>query len=377
MTAVTGSSRRSFSPAPVLLVEAHRGQGGPPTTVRDLAPELSARREVVVAIPDGAVKRHLDALGPPLSTTTLPWSGTRLRDRISAQPVLATAIRRLGPRTAVHANGKSALNLVAPVARSMRFRPTIFVHFHDFELDARSVRTIRLWERLGIRMVFAPVSEQSAGQLGAHGLGHLVDGLLANPIRCPPDPVPGAPAASDHAFRIASVVSRQPRKGLDVVIAVAHLLRHSNAVIDIFGVGEDTPNSPFIDRCLERRETLGLTREIRLRGRVPDLAANLVGYDCLLVASRRESFCRVAVEGMVAGVPVVASRIEGLVEAVGERNCVLYEREDVAGAAKALRRVMDDRALGQHLKARGAAWVRRFSPDRVCDELEVMYRRHL
>jgi glycosyltransferase involved in cell wall biosynthesis len=365
------------APTPVLLVEAHIGQGGPPTTMRDLAPTLSRRRETLVAIPPGLIGQQLAAVHSAVPTITLPWTGNRRRDRVISAPVLTRALRRLGRTAIVHANGKSALNLIAPVLRLARWRPEVFVHFHDSELSEREADRLRLWERLGVRLVVAPVSEQSAALLRGHRLAHLIGDLLPNPIATPSTcsrPPPGT--RRSRQFRAATVVSRTPRKGLDVVLATARALAGRDIVFDVFGVDERSPPNEYLVECLERRRQWGLEEIVRFQGRVPNLQDHLVGYDCLLVTSRRESFCRVALEGMAAGVPVAAPRIDGLLEAVGDGNCLLYEVGDGHKAATAVASLMDGAVLPRRYRERGARWVRRYSPEAVCDHLETLYREH-
>lgn len=363
--------RRSVPP--VLMVEAHKGQGGPPTTVRDLAPELHRRRDILVAIPDGVVSQQLNDGPLPVPTIRLPWTGRRARDRALSGPVLALALQRLGRSAIVHANGKSALNLVGPVVRALRWRPRVFMHFHDSELGAKTANVIRVWAASGVRLSIAAVSEQSSALLHTSGLGHLVSGRLPNPI-APPAASSVIQRSVSSPFCVAAVVDRWPRKGLDVVVGAAHVLREDGVRFDVFGVHESFPRNEFFDRCLELRRQWNLGSRVVLKGRVENFQEHLPKYDCLFVTSRRESFCRVALEGMASGVPVVAPRIDGLTEAVGEGNCVLYETGDAAAGARGIMRLRDDPQIAARLAAAGLERARRYAPERICDELEALYR---
>ena len=351
------------------MVEAHSGHGGPPTTLLHLALTLSARRPVTVAIPPGRIAEQILDLAPHIEVVLLPrWSAER---RSSLRWKSLVKLRRsLAVNTIVHANGKSALNLVAPAMWARKNKPLVFVHFHDSTLPIRTAKVLRTWSRLGIRTNYAPVSDSAASLLQGAKIGPIV-GTLPNPIsKVDARAIFGASPCS-----VAFVGSRNQNKGLDRMIEVAHRLRDFPVTWSVYGINLTRPPEEFLRQCLHRIHALGLADRIKWMGRQEELPKLLTNHSALLVTSRRESFCRVALEGMAAGLPVVAGAIPGLVEAVGEGNCELFDSDDLDSAADTLRRVLTNSDLFERLQSAGIARADEYRPERVCDQLEELYEK--
>lgn len=133
-----------------------------------------------------------------------------------------------------------------------------------------------------------------------------------------------------------------------------------------------------------RAERLGLGGAVRITGRVarPEVRAVLEDADVLVAPSvptadgRREGLPVVVLEAMAVGVPVVASRLSGIPEAVrdGETG-LLAEPGDAAGVAAAVRRVADDPAAAAARVERAAALVADgFALDRSARRLVDLFR---
>jgi glycosyltransferase involved in cell wall biosynthesis len=105
---------------------------------------------------------------------------------------------------------------------------------------------------------------------------------------------------------------------------------------------------------------------------VPEL---LVNARALLVPSRwYEAAPRSIIESYAAGVPVIASDIGALPEAVtDERTGLLARTDDPYSWASAMERLSDD-AISERLGAEAhRLWEERFSPDRGLRDLEDAY----
>jgi glycosyltransferase involved in cell wall biosynthesis len=158
-----------------------------------------------------------------------------------------------------------------------------------------------------------------------------------------------------------------PEKGFDVYLEALQRLPGVSGVL----VG-DGPERERIERL---REDLGLRERVELAGWRSDARALIGSFDVLVVPSRVEPLGIVALEGMSAGVPVVASRVGGLAEVVvdGETG-VLVASDDAAALADAIRYVLDpdvNRAMGEQ----GRIVVRRsFSREEMALSFEDLYR---
>ena len=125
-----------------------------------------------------------------------------------------------------------------------------------------------------------------------------------------------------------------------------------------------------------RARQLGVDGSLRLPGRSGDVAAWLARAEALVHPARWEGFGLVLLEAMLAGIPVVASRVSAVPEIVvdGETG-LLTPPDDPAALAAAACRVLADGALAARLGAAGLARARsEFSVARMAERTEEVYR---
>jgi glycosyltransferase involved in cell wall biosynthesis len=166
--------------------------------------------------------------------------------------------------------------------------------------------------------------------------------------------------------RIVVAVARLVRqKGLDVAVrAMAGL----DASLLVLGEGPERPRLEALAR------DVGVN--LVLPGRVGDVASVLARADALVHPARWEGFGLALLEGMLAGLPVVATRVSSIPEIVvdGETG-LLVPPDDAAALAAALARVLDKPgALGQAGKERAR---REFSVERMARRTLDVYRAAL
>ena len=98
-------------------------------------------------------------------------------------------------------------------------------------------------------------------------------------------------------------------------------------------------------------------------------------FDVFVVPSRWEGFGRVAVEAMLAGVPVIASDVGGLPEVVGDAG-ILTPVDDPVALAAATERLIESPALRADLGERGRERARRrFGKKRMLQEVGAVYEK--
>lgn len=160
-------------------------------------------------------------------------------------------------------------------------------------------------------------------------------------------------------------------KGIDdLVDAAAMLLR-------------DWPQAYFVcagdgdrNRLGARLNALGIADRFSFPGWVGgEKKEKLLARAALLVLpSYVEGLPMCVLEAMSHGVPVVASRVGGIPEAIGDAAGLLVTPGDVQGLAGALAQLMCDEALSQQLGAAGMARARRlYSIEAVLDALGALY----
>lgn len=131
-----------------------------------------------------------------------------------------------------------------------------------------------------------------------------------------------------------------------------------------------------------RAEVRALALELGLAGRVHLLAGTrdvdqeLADASALVAATHFDAFPRSVVLAMRAGLPVVATRVGGISEAVAHgQTGFLVERSDVDKLALALRCLIGSPGLRGELGARGRReYLRRFTFERVFEHTLSVYR---
>ena len=114
---------------------------------------------------------------------------------------------------------------------------------------------------------------------------------------------------------------------------------------------------------------------VELRGayRPEDLPAVLADVDVGLAPSNFETFHRVTREYLLAGLPVIGSRAFGILDIIRDGvNGLLFDRAEPGALAHAVTRLLDDRALLDHL-TQGAAATRVRSLEDEAEELAALY----
>lgn len=152
---------------------------------------------------------------------------------------------------------------------------------------------------------------------------------VAEPGADPADLAPGTPAGSS----LLCVGAVTPIKGYDVLAAALETL--GDLAWSCRGVGSVAIDPEFAAGLGEAVELTGpLTRA--------DLDATYDEADLLVLASRAETYGMVVTEALARGIPVVATDVGGVREALGRTPGVLVPPDDAVALAGALRRWLED-----------------------------------
>jgi len=118
----------------------------------------------------------------------------------------------------------------------------------------------------------------------------------------------------------------------------------------------------------------GLGDRFALLGWRRDVPALLGALDVLVLSSRWEGLPRVCPQAMAAGRPIVATRVDGIPEAVIDgRNGFLVEPGDLDGAAARVLELLQDPALAARFAASGREAVDEFGVGRMLEATERLY----
>ena len=122
---------------------------------------------------------------------------------------------------------------------------------------------------------------------------------------------------------------------------------------------------------------LGLADRVEFRGFRADVWHELSRVDILVHASLApEPFGQVILEGMAAGVPLIAADAGGPAEIVDHGvNGLLYPMGDETALAQAMRQLAQHPGLSAKLVEQGLATISAYHPDAVVPRLQNVYRK--
>lgn len=301
---------------------------------------------------DRRMRDGLVDAGVPVRQISVPgaWPRPVSADRVG----LARALDALPDGTPVLLDGLVACGVPEVIVpRASRLRLAILVHMplaDDVGLPGTVATELARRERetLTAAAMVVATSEATAGRLRAeHGL-RAVEVVLPGVDPAPPT------IGSDAGTRLVCVASVAPVKGQDVLVAALARLTDLDWHCRCAGAVRD---QGFADRVRGEIEQRGLDRHIELTGGCgsEQVARLFSTADLLVLPSRTESYGMVVAEALARGIPVVASAVGGVPEALGDtangRPGLLVAPDDAPSLADALRIWLTDAAVRQRLRA--------------------------
>jgi glycosyltransferase involved in cell wall biosynthesis len=184
------------------------------------------------------------------------------------------------------------------------------------------------------------------------------------PVGLDPAPFEGLVRERSERFRISCAGTLLPSKGAHVLLDALRSLPAERVRIDVHG--EAVPWFEERDYLATLRARVRPGDPVRFTGPYdpPDLPRLLADTDALVVPSLWfEAFSITVREGWLAGLPVVASRLGAMEEAIEDGvDGLLFAPGDAADLARKLRRLLEDPALRARLAS---------SPKRVATSAET------
>ncbi len=352
----------------IVVVSPYRGEYGPRRVLEHVcAGVVEAGYQPVLALPPGA------EVSPSLRDVA---AGVELIDGLSTFPRTFNLLRLV----AFFRDHQRAATGIAEVARRYgavgvySTSEAIFCASLAARRVGMSIRSprwgawiyIRLLDRLSDQLVAcsSAVAEMFADDGVEDGKCTVVhNGVSAGPILDSAT----LPAPTDYAGpRIGMVAAYDPRKGHELFLASAARVvqRHPNARFYIIGgVLEAHPESvAFEQRIRETIAELGLERHVELVGYVPapEIYAWIRAMDVIAVPSRTEAFAHALLEAMICGRAIVATRLEGNLDAFSDGHSGIYVPRDAVAMAEAISGLVDDEerriAMGTAAAERAVAY---------------------
>jgi N-acetyl-alpha-D-glucosaminyl L-malate synthase BshA len=170
-------------------------------------------------------------------------------------------------------------------------------------------------------------------------------------------------------FLVLHLSNLRPVKRIDLLLrTVAKSKNRARLRLFILAGGPFDPYEPLLDE-------LSLRKRVIVRQNTAVVDEYLAAADAGLYTSEYESFGLGILETLFYAKPVVAFRVGGIPEVMGD-SCPLYPFGDLTAAAAALDALIESPDLARELGERGRnRALERFSADRIVPQYEALYRR--
>jgi glycosyltransferase involved in cell wall biosynthesis len=174
---------------------------------------------------------------------------------------------------------------------------------------------------------------------------------VVEPGTDPAEIAPGTPTGGE----LLCVAAVAPHKGHDVLLAALALVAHRSWHCTCVGALDRDP--AFVEQLRARARVNGISDRVRWTGPLTGdgLDSVYAGADVLVVASRAESYGMVVTEALARALPVVATAVGGVPEALGRgsdgsRPGLLVPPDAPADLAEALSGWLGDARLRRRLR---------------------------
>ena len=318
------------------------------TVHKRLAEDLDSRPPIVTLYPGGAFEREareagvrVVSLGNLEEISALQWI-RRFRGFLAHERP-----------SIVHGHLFPVSYLVWASTVGYRSAPRIVFTEHNVHNRRREFRMLRPVERL-VYSRFSRVicvSDEVRRRLGVW-LPSIAKRsvVLRNCIDIQPVDESESP---DKDWDCVAVGSLTPQKGHRYLIDAVGLLRDDGLPLRVAIAGD----GPLRESLRLQIEQLNLSRSVRLLGEVGDVYGLLRKARLFVMASEYEGLPMAILEAMMAGLPIVATRVGGLPEVIRDDTGILIEPRSPSEIAAAMKHVLARPSIAQDLGRKGRLLV--------------------
>jgi glycosyltransferase involved in cell wall biosynthesis len=269
----------------------------------------------------------------------------------------------------VHSHWWVPAGIAGHVAASWSGRPhVVTLHGSDVAMLEKLPATRPLAVRVLSKAAAVTLVSSDLKKRLTASLGFEPPRVVVSPMPLsPPDHEPQPPPCAGKLIAVGRLVAG---KGIDILLHVVRRLLDDgrDVSLDILGDG------PLMQDLRDQAGRLGLADTVTLHGRVPpeQVGPAIEASDVFVLLPRadpatghREGFGLAFAEALLHGRPVVATRTGGVPEAIGPGGLLVAE-DDIAAAASAVSRLLDDQELAARLASDGKRYVvGKVSPEAV------------
>jgi glycosyltransferase involved in cell wall biosynthesis len=348
----------------VQLITGAADFGGAQAHVRDLAAGLRSRGHDCVVLtgpPEGLFTDQLRTLGIPVEYLSgLKRALHPINDLLTLADLLR-ALRRLKPDLVAAHTAKAGF--LGRVAGALLNIPCVFTP-HGWSIIDRLTGKVnhvfrgleRVAGLIGSGVITVCHDEQNVGRAGGlvppRKLFCVYNGISDCDLRAAP--------GEDHLTVVVVARFHKQKDHVTLLRAFARLAKYPWR-LQLVGAG------PLLEATQELARSMGLADRIVFLGEIPDTSGLLSRATMCVLSTLYEAFPISILEAMRAGLPIVATRVGGIPEAVSDGISGFLVppcREDLL--AESCERLFQDAALRERLGRNGREiFLARFTDDRM------------
>lgn len=174
---------------------------------------------------------------------------------------------------------------------------------------------------------------------------------------------------------VLSVARHEYDKGLDVLIRAMALVARAAPTTRLVVAGREGTQTDELRKIVDREQLTDVVTLLGARSDVPEL---LCGADVFALASRREGFSGAIIEAMALEVPIVATDIPQVREALDPSSAVLTASGDEGALALAIERVVREPGeTSNRVQRARMRFLAEFTVQAVAPKMLAVYDRAL
>lgn len=312
---------------------------------------------------------RLQALGVQCFVARFRPRGRGLSKIIDALQDQST-INQYGPFDIQHAWDFSASPFEALAAR---FYGRRFIHVQRNMNENSSKLLLQIRTRLASKI--HANAEATKQLLLSYGVKSSKIKKIYNGLDLDQIPRRGLRVNSDKNRYILFVGHLQPRKRQeDAIKAIAKIAyAHPNVCLKLVGSSHD---SEYHNKLVQLADELKIKEKVEFLGTRDDVLELMQGAEAVMLCSEREALSWVIVEAMAVGLPVIASAVDGSLEAIEHNKTgLLIPVGDIDGYADALQRLLTQPHFSEEISANARKKVEQdFSAQRMVEHVADLYR---
>jgi L-malate glycosyltransferase len=344
-------------PVPILLTVRELHLGGIERDVTQIALRIDRSRfepHVATYHPEGMRFEELQEAGVPV--LHLPVKSLKSPSVITAAMRMRRYVRGHGIQL-VHAYDTSVV-FVAPVARALRVPAVLSSTLgHRTLQDARTHRQVRWTDRI----VDAVVVNCEAMRRHMMDDEHMAPQRIAlcyngvDTAQFYPTAVCKAATVAEAPFVIGAVCALRPEKAIDLLQEAFARVRHLKPGMKLLIVG----SGPELPKLESNSCRLGIKEDCIFVPATRLIPQFMRSFDIYVSCSRSEAFSNTILEAMACGRAVVASRVGGTPELIGEdERGLLFRPGETGDLAGKLTILIESKPLRDAMGARAAEFAR-------------------